>query len=516
MNKRRVGLGLVLVTTACGGLAEITADYFNREDTSTAAAAQVSSVIGASWRCDTLSSWKINDHMLNLVGTTGAGIIYNNGLETLNTSSNQFSINGVVRLDSTVGTAFVGLTVNYDAGTGKGVVFRYSGNGTVQMLRPNGTAFLSVSSAFTHSQNRPYRLRIFSDTENQYTCEVFDTVAETVVFSTTVVNSGGSASSDGVGGFYGTSGLCGFDEFHLINNIGVCHIDAEQESLSGISGNVYADTAGPYEQFHIVTWKQGAVTNPVSWNIGDFTGYYPAGTASLYQTANDNATYGKSALQIKGSTFGLYINTWACPPPYGNNIYAAYLTYRISSPYLYAWKSSSYGINATLVWSFDTAIPDLSATGSAIPYTLCCNYMYDSSISKGCWLNWRFFDPRGDSVFTSENIMWDVGTMTPMVRTMPGGSRFSTTAGYSSCYKTAVYADWEIFGFSVSRSQISNIATDLNAYLATTTNTYRYSTNPDNWRIQSVNVAMEIACPNGDSDDRHCGMKVRNIYLHNQ
>ncbi|NOU36277.1 MAG: hypothetical protein HOO88_05870 [Kiritimatiellaceae bacterium] len=511
-------LGLI-VTVQCV-YSDITVDYFNRADTANASAAQVPSVIGANWNSDTASTWKISGNKLEIVSTTGAGTIYNTGLTTLNSGgTNQFTVTGLTMLDTTSSSASIGLVVNYKTSTKTGVVFRYSGIGDVWFLRPNGTAFLSVPSAFTPVQNRPYRLTVSSTNANQYACEIFDTVTETVVFATTAVNSGASNSSDGYGGFCGTSGLCDFDEFRLKNSVGTRHIDADQKALNGIAGNIYSDTTGAvYNQFQVVTWKQGTVTNPVSWAVGDFTGYYPAGTKTLYQAANSNATYGKSALQIKASTFGVFINSWACPPlpAGGNNIYASYITYRISSPYLYAWKSSSYGASATLVWNFDSSVDTLSATGSALPYTLCCNYMVDTSISKACWLSWRFFDPRGDYIFVGENIGWDAMTATPTVRTMPGGTRYSTTMGYSSSYKTNVYTNWEPFGFSVSRNQIVNIANDLNAYLATTTNTYRYSTNPDDWRIQSVNVAMEMACPNGESDERNCGMKVRNIYLHNK
>ena len=218
--------GMVVLATglACGTIqAQTFFDDFNRADT--ASSNNPAESIGAGWisggEADALSRIYSNGLDIASGGTNPSigNVLLHPELKTLNDGANsEFTLSAIVRLDTLANSGFAGLVLNY-VGTNSCYLLRYNGVGALQLIRrrdglPASTA-LNIGSAFTHVQNRPYKLTISSRTAYRYDITVRDTVTDTVVYSNTYAWEALELFEDGVGGVYASTGLASFDDVSL-------------------------------------------------------------------------------------------------------------------------------------------------------------------------------------------------------------------------------------------------------------------------------------------------------------
>jgi hypothetical protein len=190
-------------------------DNFNRADVNGTGTATLST-IGNTWLGGGARRWDIVSNELK--SSTGAGNqIFYTGLETLNADDgDSFTQTGYVALHTTVGSAWGGMVVNGDTNTETAVTFRFSGAGAVNLLLPEGTSIASGTFSSTLVTGRFYRVSVSSDAVNTYDLEIYDPVADEVVYSAEdVVNSGTSVSSNGFGGFYASTANIRYDNYDL-------------------------------------------------------------------------------------------------------------------------------------------------------------------------------------------------------------------------------------------------------------------------------------------------------------
>ena len=205
-------IGVVLMTTAMTH-AEFS-DNFNRANTSGSGSA-ISKAIGNGWVGQDVRQWAVKDQKLKSDAGTG-NHIYNTNAATLNSpADNSFVISALITLNTSAGTAYGGLVVNYDSAESNGFVFRINGEGAVQFLRPNGSQITSGTMAEKFVPNRAYRMTVSSNAANNYKLEIFDTVLNKTVYTKTLVNSGGSTRSNGFGGLFVNTAGIEFDDFTL-------------------------------------------------------------------------------------------------------------------------------------------------------------------------------------------------------------------------------------------------------------------------------------------------------------
>ncbi len=193
-------------------------DNFNRANTN-GSGTNTLNTIEKNWVGEGARRWDISGN--KLVSNSGSGnFIYNIGLRTSNsTNDSSFTQTAYVAVNNSASSAFGGMVVNFDTNTNTGITFRFAGNGTVTFLRPNGTVIMSGTFSETIVPDRAYRMTIFSEAANTYDLEIYDPVADTIVFSAIeVVNGGGSASSDGFGGLYVNTLGVTCDDFSLANS----------------------------------------------------------------------------------------------------------------------------------------------------------------------------------------------------------------------------------------------------------------------------------------------------------
>jgi len=215
---KRVLIVSWVVLVASAAQAGTITDDFNRPDAFGSGVGTLTA-IGNGWPGEGARRWDISGN--ELMANTGAGNeIYQTtpGAETLNSAvGSGFTEIGFVAINNASGAAWGGLIVNADSLAGTAITFRMSGTGAVQLLRPNGTTIVNDGGAISgFVSTRSYRMTISSDSSNVYGLEIYDPVNAAVVYTNNnVVNGGGSAASDGLGGFYANTANITYDNFSL-------------------------------------------------------------------------------------------------------------------------------------------------------------------------------------------------------------------------------------------------------------------------------------------------------------
>ena len=233
---KRIITGTILATVVMAHAGLV--DNFDRADTNGSGTA-VSTTIGNGWVGQDVRQWLIESQTLKS-GAGAGNYIYNTNAATLNSAADtSFTMSALITLNSTSVAAFGGLAVNYDSAASNGLVFRINGEGAVQLLRPNGTQVSSGTMTETFISDREYRMTISSDTANSYKLEIYDTVLNTFVYTNTVVNGGGSARSDGIGGLYVNTAGIQFDNFSLVVIPEAKTLSLFLISMVGITGRQY-------------------------------------------------------------------------------------------------------------------------------------------------------------------------------------------------------------------------------------------------------------------------------------
>ncbi len=286
------------------------------------------------------------------------------------------------------------------------------------------------------------------------------------------------------------------------------------EFVNTIDGRALSDPSYvPEHKTMVATFNQGDVaSNPVSWDVGDFTGLHVGNPKENYQRGYNG--YGWSALQLYNFSAGAMVNTYSIPTYPSYPIANGQIFYHWSdSDDIHPWRYPS----SILTMHFNMIIPDAyrSTTDTQV-YANAALLLKDTSTGKEMWYVVNMFDLRGTF---SEVVTYDSSQDTglPMVLTYFGsGTRYAYRWINSSSATGNTFNEWKFFEFCINTQNLTSAVNDLNAQYGS-----GLSTDASNYVLVSMIVEAEVYWPGhapGESNDGsgnqgHIGFAVKNIYL---
>jgi len=201
------------------------------------------------------------------------------------------------------------------------------------------------------------------------------------------------------------------------------------------------------------------MADPVTWAVGDYSGFYPSGDLTLSQRGQN--AYGECAIQMQGTTVGFQLHTWSTPPddpqPYD----------LLNGSLVYNWWNS-YPPRG---WRYDTSFVKLKyllrvptvyweGEGKSVPYTYAALVLKDETTGTKIWFGIVNYDPRGTS---HEYIGWDPGTDMAIIATYYSSStQYCTLAPFSSTTQSNTWNTWKYFDCIITRQNLIHALQDLN------------------------------------------------------
>ena len=277
-------------------------------------------------------------------------------------------------------------------------------------------------------------------------------------------------------------------------------------SLSGAS--IYAQFGGGSDRWigqvrhmgiaYTPEWY-GEVANPVTWQVGDITGFYAssADQRGYYDLGPPSMT---NAFQAAGDTFGSLINTssFQHPAPVPGGGQNTVLAYNYGSPPpIYNHASSVFVVQSSF------RVPRADISDLAPHGELSLEFQLRDTVSGGV-IDYvaKVFDTRAYGTGTSnsfEETSYDPTAYngSPLgivyVPMLPG-----TTYGHVSPYSntmvnTTPFADARFYRFEVSGPELEQAIATLNAWGG------NFSTTPSNYRLLEVAMLHEVFV----ADDSH-------------
>jgi fibronectin type 3 domain-containing protein len=255
--------------------------------------------------------------------------------------------------------------------------------------------------------------------------------------------------------------------------------------------------ATPAQETPNINWIwQGAVStcvdkDPITWAVGDFTGFYPTGRVSDYQRGVNNGWYGSQAVQYQNGTFGIELHSDSVIPLLYGQIDPVILDYEYDKtnpphPFLDLTKS--------LVWSIQLQIPTAYTNGTAVAHAGGFVLLQDTKSRKDIWYGACIFDTRGTAVAV-DTIMIDadnngVGTGWPIVGGVAGvNGAYTSNPNGSAHFQSKPWRGFKSFSFSIPYAQMKSTIQALKAKYASLKS---LSDNPADYVLLSANFDPEM------------------------
>jgi hypothetical protein len=256
--------------------------------------------------------------------------------------------------------------------------------------------------------------------------------------------------------------------------------------------------ATPAQQTPNIKWiLQGGVStcvdkDPITWAVGDFTGFYPTGRVSDYQRGVNNGWYGSQAVQYQNGTFGIELHSDSVIPLLYAQIDPIILDYEYDKtnpphPFLHPTKS--------LVWSIQLQIPTAHTNGTAAAHALGYVLLQDTKSRKNIWYGANIFDTRGTAVAV-DTIMIDayngVGTNWPIIMGVAGvNGAYTSNPNGSAPFQSKPWRGFKSFSFSIPYAQMKSTIQALKAKYASLES---LSDDPADYVLLSANFDPEMPC----------------------
>lgn len=151
---------------------------------------------------------------------------------------------------------------------------------------------------------------------------------------------------------------------------------------------------------------------------------------------------------------------------------------------LSVWKNGG-----KLRYSMDLSVPSATGFNGGVAQIVAYLALRDSKSKQSVWFGVDLFDLRGPDMPTTE---WDSGTNTMILKTSAGQASpliDGTFAGSTFC-KTP-FPDTRNFQFVIGADQIRSIS----GVIAGTKGDTSFSSDPNDWLLESVNLNPEIVAP---------------------
>jgi hypothetical protein len=193
----------------------------------------------------------------------------------------------------------------------------------------------------------------------------------------------------------------------------------EPTILRNIDSMLFVGTNTPADQFAVVQWPFGASGGgdaPVSWSVGDVTGFYRTNLAASQRgvSSSSSSSYGSTAVQVEGGTIGILIDS--------NSLKNSGASTSTLFPILPQFNFSNNSQPApfaqpgqTLVYSLDAQIPTARADNvKSFAYATMYFNFHDPVSRLNFWYRAALFDSRGASM-AHEMLNYDNGTKQAIV-----------------------------------------------------------------------------------------------------
>jgi len=272
--------------------------------------------------------------------------------------------------------------------------------------------------------------------------------------------------------------------------------------ISGIDGHVSSDQPVPRGKTVIHTDGLGDVSaGPVSWSVGDLTGFCPTGNPIDFQRGISDKSYGSSAVQLQRYTAGMHVHSYSSPAGRAHKYRLAQILYSWSQD-VFPWK---YGNEANLCVSCYSAVPNSWIGDGSINYAYAVIAALDVPTGRVLWIHMTQYDSRGEAMFVEKPIWWEEAN-SAIALGHYGGTRYSSLMPNSHRATGQTWSDWRYYGFCISRRQLETMVNEVNSRFGD----LRLSTDPDNYRLELLGIGPEIYT--ASSAQGHMSMKVKDVW----
>ena len=284
----------------------------------------------------------------------------------------------------------------------------------------------------------------------------------------------------------------------------------QQSSSDSVANILFVNSLNPSGGFGVSQWfanPNGPSDVVVNWNVGDFTGFYPA-NKSTAQLGVSNASYGSTAVQAEGGTIGLMIHTQSAETATTNpaTIFAIVPGANLN---VYPFANP----DQLLIYSMELQVFGAYNQAPGIGYAGQYFFFADHTSNKGFWYGNVVYDPRG----MQEAVMFDgayngdtPGTSSPIILSVAGlqNAQYSTALDGAGI-QTSTWTGFKKFTFAISPANLKNaIAAVKRQYPNQYSN---LSDDPVNYYLTSFNFDPEIAKVNGG--EGWLGLSFKNINI---
>ena len=217
-----------------------------------------------------------------------------------------------------------------------------------------------------------------------------------------------------------------------------------------------------------------------TWNLGDFTNYYPGTPSDYYQAGGSGVGYGGTSVQLKDVTFGAQLHTWSTP----SNSQILNLTYG-GSVNIQPW-AAGFGSDPSLCLSYFLTVPRQYSEG-AVHYVTSMFQVNEPVSNKKFWIEAAIWDARGGGYLTYEGIA-NTDQNDRMVQTaLATGKSYSSPMAYSSLASTGTFSTEKWVGVCISKTNLANMVSDLSAHYQE-----QWSTAYSDYQVINYGVQPEI------------------------
>lgn len=272
-----------------------------------------------------------------------------------------------------------------------------------------------------------------------------------------------------------------------------------QEPISNLDAaiipisNLNSPTDVPF--FRFFQMGPDVIATPAAWQVGDFTGLYPASPVTAFQRGSryKENLYGSNAVQAYGNAYGFVISP-ATAPTSTHTLQPAGLMFAWAN-----WPCPWAVSGKRLVLSFDLQVPVVSLKGRALAAYVGTNFiMRDRKSGREFYYGVMLFDNRPGQVPATGNLVSNIDdclggcTVFPMF-TIGGflgfDHAFSTAGNDSAFYTTSTWRGFRSFEVSFTADNLLNGIKEANK---TISSEKKLSENLADYEIENMTLQGEI------------------------
>ncbi len=307
-----------------------------------------------------------------------------------------------------------------------------------------------------------------------------------------------------------TAGLTINNKSALSVDISTKKVWFQQSTSDRVQDILFINQTNPTGGFGISQWfsnPNGPADVPILWNVGDFTGFYPANKSSA-QLGVNNASYGSTSVQVEAGVIGLMIHTKSAETATTNSgtIFGIVSGASLNvTPFTNA--------NQLLVFSMDLQVSGAYNQAPAVGYATQYFFFVDSTCNKGFWFGSTVYDPRG----AQEAVMFDgafngdtPGTQAAIVLAVAGQNGLYSTALGGANILTTPSAGYNRFLFGISANNLKNAISAIKQQYPSQYS--KLSDDPSVYYVNGFNFDPEIAKVNGG--EGWLGLAYKNISIY--